>query len=223
MTTVTNQIECDAILFDLDGVLIDSTSCIVRHWKHWADQHGLDIHEIMRHAHGIRAIETMRMVAPQLDVEKEAMLFNAYELEDTVGVVAIEGAYQVLAVLPVDAWALVTSASLNLVKARFTQTALPFPQTIVTAEDVRQGKPAPEPYLVGAQRLGVAAERCVVIEDAPAGVEAGKKAGMRVIGIAATHQREVLLEREADFVIDRLTNLKVREARNGYHLVIQLE
>jgi sugar-phosphatase len=112
---------------------------------------------------------------------------------------------------------------LELVKARLTKTGLPIPKILVTAEDVDQGKPAPEPYLVGAKRLGAASERCVVIEDAPAGIKAGKKAGMWVIGIASTHTRKELLEKGADVVIDKLINLNVQETANEHRMVIRIE
>ena len=222
-TTITaNQLKCDAVLFDLDGVLIDSTSCIVRHWQVWADQHALDINRIMQVAHGIRTIETIRLVAPHLDAETEAEQFNAGEVVDTDGVVAIDGADRVLAALPEGAWTIVTSGSSELATARLRHAGLPVPGLLVTADDVKQGKPAPEPYLVGAQRLGIAPDRCVVIEDAPAGVEAGKKAGMRVVGIAATHSREELLGKSADVVIGQLTQLSIREAADGQRLVVDL-
>jgi sugar-phosphatase len=221
--TITNPIECDALLFDLDGVLIDSTSCIVRHWRAWADQHGLDLDKIMQNAHGMRTIETMQAVAPHLDAEKEAARFNAQEVVDTEGVVAIEGANQVLSTLPDGAWGIVTSGSRELVRARLKTTGLPIPKILVTGDDVKRGKPDPEPYLVGAERFGVAAERCAVIEDAPAGVEAGKKAGMRVIGVASTHTREELLEKGAEMVVDKLMQLDIRKSVDGNELVIQTE
>ena len=217
------EYECDAVLFDLDGVLIDSTSCIVRHWQDWADQHDLDIDAIMAVAHGTRTIETIHLAAPHLDAAKEAEQFTAHEVVDTVGVVAIEGAGQLLAALPEGTWAIVTSGSRDLAKARLKTAGLPTPTIFVTADDVKQGKPNPEPYLVGAQRLGVAVDRCVVIEDAPAGVVAGKAAGMRVIGVASTHARDELLAQGAEFVIDRLTQLNIREAANGQRLVIQVD
>ncbi len=177
----------------------------------------------MQIAYGIRAIETIRLVAPHLDAVKEAEQFIAHEVIDTAGVIAIEGAYQILAALPEGTWAIVTSGSLESVEARLMKAELPIPKILVTADDVNQGKPDPEPYLVGAKRLGVAAERCVVIEDSPAGIEAGKKAGMRVIGIASTHTRKELLEKGADMVIDKLINLNIRETASGHRLVIQME
>jgi mannitol-1-/sugar-/sorbitol-6-phosphatase len=222
MTNLPNQITCDAVLFDLDGVLIDSTSCIVRHWKAWADRHGLELDKVMQAAHGIRTIETMRITAPHLDADKEAERFTAHEVVDTAGVVAIEGAAQVLASLPAGSWAIVTSGSLNLVKARLAKAEITIPPILITADDVSQGKPAPEPYQAAAKRLGVPSARCVVIEDAPAGVESGKKAGMRVIGIAATYPRETLLAKGADFVIEKISHLTIRETNQGPRLVLEM-
>jgi sugar-phosphatase len=213
------QLVCEAILFDLDGVLIDSTSCITRHWQDWADRNGLDMAAVMRVAHGIRTVETIRLVAPHLDAEREAECFTAAEVLDTEGVVVIEGALPLLRGLPEGVWAIVTSGSSDLARARLKRAGLPIPQTLVTGDDVRQGKPAPEPYLVGAERLGKAVERCVVIEDAPAGVEAAHAAGMQVIGITTTHSREEL---ECAVVVDRLSALRILPGE-GDRLVVQID
>jgi sugar-phosphatase len=220
---IAHRLECDAVLFDLDGVLIDSTGCILRHWQEWGDRHGITIDKIMQVVHGRITAETIRLVAPHLDAEEEARQFDAQELIDAAGVVAIEGARQILAALPEGAWAIVTSGPLEMVKVRLAKVGLPLPAALVTAGDVRQGKPAPEPYLTGAKRLGVAAGRCIVVEDAPAGIEAGKKAGMQVVGIATTHKREELIANGADFVIDKLENLHFHESADGYRLVIEIE
>jgi sugar-phosphatase len=209
MTILVNGIECDAILFDLDGVLIDSSSCIQRHWQQWADQHDLDIKLIMQQAHGMRTIETIRRVAPHLDAAREEALYTANEVRDTAGVVMIDGASQALSSLPADRWGIVTSCSLDLAKARLQAVGLPLPGVLVTSDDVANGKPDPEPYLVGAKRLGLEAERCVVVEDAPSGIAAGKKAGMRVIAIASTHAPDVLHENGADIVIENLSDFDV--------------
>jgi sugar-phosphatase len=209
MTLLVNGIECDAVLFDLDGVLIDSSTCIQRHWQEWADQHDLDVNLIMQQAHGMRTIETIRRVAPHLDAAREEALYTANEVRDTSGVVMIEGASQVLSTLPANAWGIVTSCSLDLAKARLNAVGLPLPGVLVTSDDVSQGKPDPQPYLVGARRLGVPAERCVVVEDAPSGIAAGKKAGMRVIAIASTLVPEALHENGADIVIERLVDLDI--------------
>ena len=216
------RIECDAVLFDLDGVLIDSSMCIVRHWREWAHQHGLDVVAIMRVAHGLRTVETMRLVAPHLDAGEEAEHFTASEVADTEGVIGIEGAAELLNRLPADVWAIVTSGSKELATARLQRVNLPIPRTLVTGDDVRQGKPAPEPYLVAAKRLGVAVGRCVVVEDAPAGIEAAHAAGMQVIAITTTHSRDELPAQ--GLVIDRLSAFHVAVGEGeGPRLVIQIE
>jgi sugar-phosphatase len=212
---------CDAVLFDLDGVLIDSTSCITRHWSAWAGRHGLDVSAIMRVAHGLRTIETMRMAAPHLNVEKEAEEFTAGEIADTDGVVAIEGALQLLSTLHTDAWAVVTSGSAELAAARMGRAGLPIPATLVTADDVQRGKPAPDPYLLGATRLGMAPERCVAVEDAPAGIEAARAAEMRVIGIATTHQHTELCR--STVIVDQLAALRIIASDGRRHgLIIRI-
>lgn len=219
----TIHIPCDAILFDLDGVLIDSTSCIVRHWQHWADHHGLPLDRIMQAAHGVRTVETIRLVAPHLDADVEADAFTVREVADTDGVVAIAGAAALLASLPADAWAIVTSGSAALAQARLVRAGLPIPAALVTADDVTQGKPAPEPYLAGARRLGVPVERCIVVEDAPAGVAAGVAAGMRVVGILSTHSREELLAQGALAVAPVLTALRVAAGEGGARLGVEVD
>jgi sugar-phosphatase len=219
----TYTMECDAILFDLDGVLIDSTTSIVQHWREWADKHNLDLETILQNAHGVRTIETMRVVAPHLNLEDEAARFTANEIIDTAGVIAIQGSYNLLSSIPPDCWAIITSCGLMLVKARMAAAGLPIPETLITADDVQNGKPSPEPYLMGAQRMYLPVDRCVVVEDAPAGITAGKKAGMRVIAIASTHPREELLENGADFVLEKLENLRISQSNNLYRLNIQFE
>jgi sugar-phosphatase len=213
------QLECEAILFDLDGVLIDSTSCITRHWQEWTRQHGLEMAAVMQVAHGLRTVETMRLVAPHLDVEREAERFTAIEVADTEGVVPIDGALQILEGLPRGVWTIVTSGSHDLARARLTRAGLPIPDALVSGDDVRHGKPAPEPYLVGVKRLGKVAENCVVIEDAPAGIEAARAAGMQVIGIVATHRREEL---DCSVVVDRLSALRILVGKAN-RLVVQID
>jgi sugar-phosphatase len=221
---VPNQrLVCDALLFDLDGVLIDSTPCIVRHWREWSKIHGLDPDTVLAAAHGMRTIETMRTVAPHLDVAAEAACFTAHEVADTVGVTAIPGAVALLSSLPPDAWAIVTSAGRALAKARLRQAGLLIPKVIVSADDVARGKPDPEPYLTGARRAGSPPGRCVVLEDAPAGVTAGRSAGMRVIGIVATHYRKALFKAGATVVTDRLSRLRITEGEGDFRLAIQMQ
>ncbi len=211
MTNKQISIDCCAILFDLDGVLLDSTHCIERHWQEWAEKHGLDLKEVLQNAHGVRTIETIRLVAPYLDAEPEAAEFTANEILDTEGVVAIPGAKELMSHLGVDTWAIVTSGGYNLVRARLKKAGLPMPKFIVSGDDVSEGKPSPQPYLTGAKILGVSIKDCVVIEDAPIGVRAGKTAGMRVIGIASTHSQEELLIAGVDFLVENLKDIHIFE------------
>lgn len=208
-TNIKKVISCKAILFDLDGVLIDSTSCIERHWQEWAQKHDIDLVKILQNAHGVRTIETMKIVAPHLDIEKEAAQFTANEILDTEGVVAIPGAKSLIDQIPTDQWTIVTSGSYDLVQARLKKSRLPMPKAIVTADAVSQGKPSPEPYLMGAKNLGISIDECCVIEDAPIGVRAGKNAGAVVIGVLSTHSREELLGVGADYLIDNLGQIKI--------------
>lgn len=213
------RLECDTFLFDLDGVLIDSSSCVERHWRAWAGEHGIDMAAIMANAHGRRTIETIRIVARHLDYEKEAEQLTAIEVADSEGVFAMPGASSLLSKLPRNAWALVTSASRELALARLEYTGLPVPEIMVTAEDVEDGKPAPEPYLLGAKRMGLPPDRCVVVEDAPAGIQSARAAGMRVIAVATTHKKQDLVDVEG--VIESLDAMDVSlgDAR-GFRLVI---
>jgi sugar-phosphatase len=219
---VHNELLCDAILFDLDGVLIDSSACIARNWQIWAEPHGIDVAAIMKVAHGVRSIETIQQVAPHLDAQAEAERLTALEVADTNGVIAMPGAHALLSTLPAHAWTIVTSGGAALAGARLAAVGLPVPAQIVTADDVTQGKPAPEPYLLGAQRLGIAPERCLVVEDAPAGIQAGRSAGIRVLGIASTHTRSELLENGVTAVVGRLTDLRVRTAADKFRLLVQM-
>ena len=199
------HLRCDAVLFDLDGVLVNSTECVERHWRRWAVEHLLDLDEIMRVAHGRPTVETIRLVAPHVPAEEEAARLNAAEAFDTDGVAAVEGAAQLVQVLPEDAWAIVTSGTRDTARTRLRHTGMPMPSVLITADDVKRGKPNPEAYLLAAARLDVGPETCVVIEDAPAGIRAARAAGMRVIAVATTHSQAEL--GEADVRAKRLTDI----------------
>lgn len=212
------HLKCEAILFDLDGVLLDSTSCIERHWKEWADKHGLDLKKVLQNAHGVRTIETIRLVSPHLDADRETAEFTANEILDTEGVAAIPGAKTLMSKLGVKPWTIVTSGGFDLVQARLKKAGIPMPKFIVTGDDVSEGKPSPQPYLIGAKQLGVSAEDCVIIEDAPIGVKAGKAAGMRVIGILSTHTEGELLDAGVDFIVHNLKNIQISIADKYYSI-----
>ena len=186
LTDSVLKLYCGAVLFDMDGTLVDSTICVERQWHRWASRHGLDGGRILAMAHGRRNTDTMREVAPHLHIEEEAARFDAEELEERDGIVAVGGVGALIHALHAEEWAVVTSAARRLAEIRLECAGLPIPAVLISAEDVRQGKPHPEGYLEAARRLGVAASQCLVVEDAPAGLQAGRAAGMRVLGVTTT-------------------------------------
>lgn len=196
-----------AVLFDMDGVLVDSRAVVERTWRRWAGRHGLDAEPILRIAHGRRTRETLAMVAPDLVRDAEVDWLDSAELLDLEGVTAIPGAASLLAALPRDRWAVVTSAGRELAELRLGAAGLPIPGVLVPSELVTRGKPAPDGYLAGAERLGRPPGRLVVIEDAPPGVTAARAAGMRVIGLTTTHPAGEL--GTVDLLLPDLTPLSV--------------
>lgn len=206
------RFDCEAVLFDLDGVLVDSTRAVERVWREWADVRGLDADQILGVAHGRRTLETIGLVAPHLDAEAEAMEIERLETGNTDGILEVEGAHRLLSRLPTISWAVVTSGPRKLATGRLEYLDLPTPRVFVTADDVTRGKPEPEAYLKGAELLGVRPEACVVIEDAPAGIQAAKAAGMSVVALATTHEPAELSQ--ADAVAHSLARI---------HLYVELE
>ncbi len=192
-------LECDALIFDLDGVLVDSSEAIVRHWATWAESKGVELAMILQVAHGLRTEDTIRIVAPQLNAAEEAGRIEAAEAIDPEGVKPVPGAATLLAGLSAGGWAVATSGTIQVAGSRLRRAGLPSPSVLVSAGDVARGKPAPDAYLLAAQRLGAAASRCLVFEDAPVGVRGGLAAGMRVIGVATTHRPEEL--RGVEFIV----------------------
>jgi len=203
--------QCRAILFDLDGVLVDSRECIELIWHAWAAERGLDPADFLRVAHGRRIAETLRLVAPQLDAVAEAAVLDAMEEVETRGLRAVPGAAALLRQLSEVQRAIVTSGSHGVATLRLRTAGLPIPGVFVTAGDVTQGKPHPEGYLLAAGRLGVAPADCVVLEDSPPGVAAGKAAGMRVIALLTTYAAAALSG--ADACLSSLADLRVRLSR----------
>jgi sugar-phosphatase len=204
------------LLFDLDGVLVDSTAAVARVWRQWAVKHGFDPEFVIGHAHGRRSLETIQIVAPQFDAAAENVRVEALEIADKAGVIALPGAATLLARLPQDRFTLVTSATRPLAVARLQYAALPVPARFITAEDVTQGKPFPEPYLKGAALLGKSPADCVAFEDTPAGIMAARAAGMRVIALHTTYPPHELTA--ADFIVGSLADARV-ELRDGTVLV----
>ena len=174
----SSALSCDAILFDLDGVLVDSAELVERTWRRWAARHGLAPDEIVRIAHGRRTVETVRLVAPDLDADAEGAALAASEATKTDGVYEVPGARELLRSLPDGSWAVVTSGIRAVAELRIRHTGLPTPRVLIPADEVRHGKPHPEGYLTAAARLGVTPARCIVIEDTPPGIEAAGRDGV---------------------------------------------
>jgi sugar-phosphatase len=210
---------CSAILFDLDGVLLDSTRVVAEQYTRWALEHALDPDEVMKAAHGVRTIEVVRRVAPQLDAEAETRKIEEREAAAD-GIVAVPGAVALLNSIPRGRWGVVTSGTRFLATTRMKKFGVPIPDVLVTADDVKHGKPDPEPYRRGAELLGVDPATCLVVEDAPAGIRAAHAAGMRVISLPTTYAREQL--HEADVVVSGLSEIRVSSNGTGGNGVLSI-
>ena len=193
METILIEFNCGAILFDMDNTVLDSTICTERIMGRWAEKHGLDRDFVIQVSHGRRTIDSIREAAPHLDAEEEVKEIDAEELLAKEGIVAVPGAQRLLSKLNAHQWAVVTSASRALATFRMGCAGLPIPKVLISGDDVSKGKPDPEGYLKAASQLGVHPERCIVVEDSPAGILAGRRAGMNIVGVTTTFAAEKLL------------------------------
>jgi len=203
------KIHCRGVLFDLDGVLVDSTPAVARVWTQWATKHGFVPEEVVRQAHGRPSITTIRELLPRANHDVENREVERSEIEDVEGVIPLPGAVELLQIIPQDRWAIATSCSRTLAEVRIRAAGLPFPKHLITSTDVQRGKPDPEPYIKAANILGLAPADCVVIEDAPAGTRAGKAAGARVFALRTTAPDAELIESGADWIADNLASLRL--------------
>jgi mannitol-1-/sugar-/sorbitol-6-phosphatase len=203
------QIRCSAILFDMDGVLVDSTPAVARVWTLWARKHGFDPEEVVRKAHGRPSLATIRELLPRGDHLAENREVERLEIEDISDVVALPGTLHLLQNIPQSRWAVVTSATRPLAEVRLRAAGLPIPQHLVTASDLQRGKPFPDPYLKGAEVLRIPATHCIVAEDASSGVRSGKAAGARVLGICTTSTASELLNAGADWIANDLSAISL--------------
>ncbi len=193
-----------AVLLDNDGVLVDSTASGEAAWRTWAVRWGLDPEAVVAVVHGVRSRETVARFVAADDVDAATAEIDALELADTAGTVAIPGAPALVASLPDDARAVVTSAPRPLAVARLAAAGVPVPTTVVASEDVSRGKPAPDPYLAAAARLGVDPASCLVLEDSDNGIRAARAAGVgAVVGIGTS-----ALDQGCDVVVADLTHLR---------------
>jgi sugar-phosphatase len=220
------EISCAAFLFDMDGVLIDSTPAVARVWSQWAARHGFDPEEVVERAHGRPSITTVREYLPAADPSVHAAEnseIERCEIADLAGIVPLPGALELLQSLPRARWAIVTSCTRALAEVRLRAAGLPRPDSFVTSSDIERGKPAPDPYLQGARKLGFPAKDCVVVEDAPAGVISGKAAGSRVVAVGTTGSIATLREAGADWILRDCSDVHLVESLPNKNLRMRFE
>ena len=202
----------------MDGILISSIGSVERSWTKWAEMRGVDPEYACKTAHGRRAIETAALLRPDLDSEEELRVIEDIELSDGEGLAVLPGVLQLLEALPPGRWTVVTSATERLARIRLAQAGVPVPARLVTADDVKLGKPDPAPYLAGAALLGLSPEDCVVFEDAESGTLSGRAAGCTVIATTFSHEAESL--GAAHYLIEDVTGLAVRNLSGEQGIVL---
>ena len=201
------------VLFDMDGVLISSTEADERCWLRWARFHGMEGTFSIQSTHGRRSIDTLRELRPDLDPMMERKRLEDFDAEDPGGAVVLPGVKTLIASLPANTWTIVTSAPESLMRNRLMSTGIPMPESFVSADDVIHGKPHPEPYESGARVLGLKPSECLVIEDAPAGIRAGKAAGCKVLAILSSHSADDLTD--ADWIVPSLEHVSAIPSDDG--------
>lgn len=216
------EVQTRGILFDLDGVLVDSTPAVARCWSRWAVQFGFNADEVVRKAHGRPSIVTLKELMPNGDYDEENRKMEEWEIADTDGVVPLPGVLDLLHALPPQQWTIVTSCTRPLAEVRIRVAGLPRPKQIVTSDDVQRFKPDPDPYLKGAELLGLAPVDCVVVEDAPAGIRAGRAAGSRVLALRTTEVDELLTTAGATWIVDDLSKAALGPIHPGNPMTLLL-
>jgi mannitol-1-/sugar-/sorbitol-6-phosphatase len=209
-------VKAKGILFDMDGVLVSSIGSVVRCWREWAEHYEIPNAEIFMVPHGMRAIEIVKSLRPDIDPEEGLRYIEDLEMDDVADLVVLPGVKALLESLPAERWAIVTSATRRLLLGRLKAAGLPIPERIISADMVERGKPDPEPYRRGAELLGLRPEDCLVVEDAPSGVGAGLAAGSRVLGVVGTHTAEEL--KGAQWIVGSLEGVKVTVGTEGLEL-----
>lgn len=201
-------VTCRALFFDMDGVLVDSTPHVDRVWRRWAREKGIDEDAVMAVAHGRRSLDVLKAVAPHLATPEEVLALEQMEADGPALIEVLPGAKRLLTSLPPGTWAVVTSASEDLARARLRMVGLPDPDLLVSGDDIDAGKPDPAPYLAAAEAIGRRPETCVVFEDTPPGIESGRRAGMTVVGLATTFTPDLISS--ADLIAENLAAVDAR-------------
>lgn len=212
------RLEIEAVLFDIDGTLVDSTPAVERTWRTWASRRDVSVAEILSVCHGRRTEDTVSLFVPADEQAAAVAELEQLELADLDDVVALPGTRDLLPQLPSDRWAAVTSGSQQLMRARLAAAGLPVPNVLIAAEDVSAGKPDPDGYVKAAAALGVDVRRCLVVEDAPPGISAARAAGAWTLAVATSHQVADL--ESADAVVGNLTALTIEPGATGLVVTI---
>ncbi|WP_409238762.1 HAD family hydrolase [Streptomyces sp. PA5.6] len=215
------KIHADALLFDNDGTLVSSLESVYRCWSRWAQEYGITAEEFAAvELHGRPAAEIAADLLPPEKLAEAVARIDELEVADVAGgVVLLPGTRELLESLPADRWAVVTSATRALGEARLAEVGLR-PGLVIAADDITRGKPDPEPFLLAAAKLGVDPARCVVFEDAPAGLQAGRAAGMKTVALATTHPASELSGGLADVVVKDLSAVSAQATAGGVEIVV---
>jgi sugar-phosphatase len=208
------------MLFDMDGVLVSSIASVNRCWRAWAKHYGVPVGDNYEIPHGVRAVEVMEALDPRIDKVEGLKLIEDMEIDDVHDIITLPGALALTSSLPHERWSIVTSATFRLLVARLRAAGLPQPDRIISGDQVERGKPDPQPYLMGAERLGVAAKDCLVVEDAPSGVKSGVAAGARVIAVLGTTPEATLRECGATWVVRSLEAVSAVPTADGLSVTI---
>jgi len=221
------QIACRGLLFDMDGVLVDSTPAVARVWSCWADKHKLDPDWVVQQAHGRTSLASIQALLPHASSsahQEEDQWMERAEIEDVADIIALPGARELLTATPQEQLAVVTSATRPLAEARLRAAGLlDLIRHMVTASDIRRSKPDPEPYQKGAEALRLPAAECVVIEDASNGVRSGKAAGSRVLAVCTTTREVELLAAGADWLANDCSSLRLSHDSSPGKLLLELD
>lgn len=213
-------VKAAGILFDMDGVLVSSIGSVNRCWKRWAAHYGLPNAASVQIEHGTRAVDMIAKLMPGLDVAEGLRLIEDMEIEDVSDLKVLPGARALLESLPPERWAIVTSATYRLLLGRLKAAELPVPERIISGDMVERGKPDPEPYRRGAELIQSPPAECIVVEDAPSGVDAGVAAGCRVLGVLGTHSEAELRAAGASWIVRSLEDVSARTEPHGLVLSI---
>ena len=203
-------VEFSALLFDMDGVLVSSIGSVLRSWRKWARHYRLPNADEVTIPHGVRAVDIMKQLKPDIDPVEGLQLIEDIEVVDTADIEVLRGVKPLLESLPHERWAIVTSATRRLLLGRLEAAGLPIPDRIISGDIVERGKPDPEPYRRGAELLGAEPSGCLVFEDAPTGVQAGVAAACRVVGVLGTHSEQELREAGAMWIVESLARVSAQ-------------